>query len=336
MEKEAIYYVKLENSNIQCNLCPWHCFITPGEVGKCRVRKNNGEKLISLNYEKPCSLAIDPIEKKPLYHFLPGQETLSIATLGCNLSCGHCQNWEISQASSVKKNSLKVPAEEVVNKAIGSNVKIISYTYTEPTIFYEYMADISKLARKKKIKNIIVSNGFINEEPLKELCKLIDAGNIDLKSISEDFYQTVCKARLNPVLEAIKILHKEKVWIELTNLLIPELNDSKEDIKDLIGWVKENLGVNVPVHFTVFYPTYKMINLPATKIEKLKEARKIALDAGLKYVYTGNLQDDEGNNTYCHSCNKILIKRRGFNIIENNLENGKCPRCKEKIPGVWK
>ncbi len=332
--KQALFYKKLKEKVVQCQLCPHFCVIKPNERGRCGVRQNQDGKLISLVYGKPCSLALDPIEKKPLYHFLPGQLALSIATVGCNLSCKHCQNWEISQANPDEFSVREVKPEEIVKTAKEKNVKIISYTYTEPTIFYEYMLDISKLAKKKGIKNMIVSNGFINPKPLKQLCKHIDGANIDLKSIDDDFYKKICNARVNPVLESLKILKKENIWIEITNLLIPGLNDKEKDIKKLISWIKNNLGTDVPVHFTAFYPCYKLSHLPPTSIETLKNARRLALKQ-LKYVYTGNIQNDEGDSTFCPKCSKLLVKRRLFSIIENNLKQGKCPKCNAKIQGFW-
>jgi pyruvate formate lyase activating enzyme len=331
--KEAMFWEK-KGRSIQCQLCPHFCFLKINETGKCHVRKNIDGKLISLVYARPCSLALDPIEKKPLYHFLPGEKALSIATPGCNLSCKHCQNWEISQCSPDKIKSLEIKPKQVIKEAKENKTKIISYTYTEPGIFYEYMLDICKLAKKVRIKNTTVTNGFINPLPLQELCNYLDASNIDLKSMNDEFYRQVCGARLEPVLEAIKIMHEKGVWIELTNLIIPGLNDSDKDINRLVDWVKK-LDRNIPLHFTAFYPTYKLLNLPPTPLETLRKARNIALSKGLHYVYTGNVQDDEGNNTYCPGCKKMLIKRSGFLVIENKIKNGKCFNCGEKIAGVW-
>jgi Pyruvate-formate lyase-activating enzyme len=333
--KEALYWRKL-GEDIQCQLCPHFCLLKEGQTGKCHARKNISGELISLVYNKPCSLAIDPIEKKPLYHFLPGQKSLSLATSGCNLSCGFCQNFEISQCSIDDIKALEISPSEVVKEAKKKKAKIIAYTYTEPTIFYEYALDIAKEARKNKIKNVTVTNGFINQEPLKELCNYLDASNIDLKSINPEFYKQVCKAELAPVLESIKTMKEKGVWIELTNLLIPGLNDSVEDISKLVSWIKRNLGRDTPLHFTAFYPSFKLLNLPPTSLEILTKARNIALAQGINYVYTGNLIDDEGNNTYCPKCKKLLIKRKYFEVIDNKIKNGKCFNCSEKIPGIWK
>ena len=334
MKKEALYWKAVENK-IQCQLCPHFCLLGLGEVGKCKVRVNKAGELISLVYGRPCSLSIDPIEKKPLYHFLPGEKSVSIATAGCNLKCSHCQNYDISQCSPEEIRSLNISPEEIITEVNNNKAKIISYTYTEPTIFYEYMLDISKLAKNRDMKNTTVTNGFINPEPLKELCKYLDGSNIDLKSIDDEFYQQVCKGRVEPVLESIKIMKENNVWIEITNLLIPGLNDSTEQIEALATWIHKNLGKDVPVHFTAFYPTYKLTNLPRTSIETLKRARKIALGKGLNYVYTGNLEDEEGNNTYCPKCKKLLVKRNMFSVIENNIKNSKCIECDEVIPGIW-
>ncbi len=332
--KEALFYKKMKNNVVQCQLCPHLCTIKPGERGKCRVRENQQGKLVSLVYGKPCSVAIDSVEKKPLYHFLPGEKTISIATPGCNLSCKHCQNYTISQAKPETIPSATLSPEKVVGEAEKNNCKIIAYTYTEPTIFYEYMLDTAKLAKKAGIKNIIVSNGFINPEPLKKLCPYIDGANIDLKSMNDDFYKKICGARLSPILESLKILKNKKVWLEITNLIIPTLNDKKEDIENLIKWVKENLGEEIPLHFTAFYPTYKLKNLPPTSLEILRKARDIAKKQEMLYVYTGNLPDDEGNTTFCPKCKEPVIMRKGFYVSENKLKKGKC-KCGKKLHGVW-
>jgi len=331
--KEAMYYKKLGGNLVQCELCPHKCIIKNGTRGICRVRENRKGVLYSLVYGKLCSASAEHIEKKPLYHFLPGSLAYSIAVPGCNLACKHCQNWEISQAKPEDVRSLSFTPKEIIKNAIDSKCKSIAYTFTEPSIWPEFLLDICKLAKKARIKNTTVTNGFINPEPLNELCKCLDGSNIDLKSINDEFYQQVCGARLEPVLKAIKIMHEKGVWVELTNLLIPGLNDSLEEINKLVDWVKK-LDRNIPLHFTAFYPTYKLTNLPRTSPEILKKARNIALSKGLYYVYTGNIQDEEGNNTYCPKCKKLLIKRRGFNVVENKLKNGKCP-CGERIAGVW-
>lgn len=336
MAKKALFWKELNNKDktVQCQLCPHYCTINNNELGKCKARQNKDGSLISLSYGKACTIGLDPIEKKPLYHFLPKKEALSIATAGCNLSCGHCQNFEISQCSP-RDIGQEISPKEVIEKAKQNNAEIIAYTYTEPTIFYEYMLDIAKLAKKEGIKNVMISNGFINQEPLKKLIPYLDAANIDFKAMSDKHYQEVCGARLKPVLETIKTMYQEGVWIELTNLLITGLNDSEQDIEKLSDGVNKNLGNDVPIHFSAFYPVYKMKNREATTIDKLREAREIAKNKGIKYVYTGNLPDPEGNNTYCPECGNIVIKRSNFSVIGNKLEGDKCPKCGEKISGFW-
>ncbi len=333
--KEALYYRKLKNNLVKCNLCPRFCVIKHGERGNCGARGNIDGKLFSLVYNKPCSVALDPIEKKPFYHFLPGSKSLSIATVGCNLHCLHCQNWEISQAKVDDVPYLQVSPQQVIQQAKTKQAQSISYTYTEPTVFYEYMLDIAQLAKKEKLKNNIVSNGFINSLPLKKLCASIDAANIDLKG-NALFYEKMCQGKIEPVLESIKLLHQKGVWLELTNLIIPGYNDSVEEIKHMIAWILENLGKDVPLHFSAFYPCYKATNIKPTPPEFLMKARVIAKNLGLNYVYTGNIADAEGSTTFCPKCGAKVITRQGFHVIDNKLSNGKCPFCKEKIAGVWK
>lgn len=332
MRKEALFWRPLNDKIVRCELCPRYCMIQPEKRGNCGARENKDGKLLSLVYGKPISLNLDPIEKKPLYHFLPSQKTLSFGTAGCNLHCLYCQNYEISQCSPESIPATFMLPNEIVDLCEKEKSRIISYTYTEPTIFYEYMLDTSNLANKKGIKNVMVSNGFINPLPLKKL-KSLDAANIDLKG-NEKFYKKVTGAFIEPVLETLIALKKRKVWIEVTNLLVPGLNDSEKDIKFIVDWISENLGKDVPVHFSAFWPTYKMKTIPSTSLDALKMARKIALKK-LDYVYTGNLPDEEGNNTYCPKCKMLLIKRIGFKIVFNKIISGKC-RCGEKIPGIWK
>ncbi|MCX6748106.1 MAG: AmmeMemoRadiSam system radical SAM enzyme [Candidatus Pacearchaeota archaeon] len=326
MEKEGMFWSKIGNK-VRCELCPHFCVLAKGEVGKCGARENINNKLASLSYSRLCSLAIDPIEKKPLYHFLPGSKTLSIASPGCNLKCKHCQNWQISQA---KVRTIEMSPEQVIKEAKKDKIKIISYTFTEPTTFYEYMLDIAKLARKSRMKNVLVTNGFINPEPLRELLKYIDGVNVDLKG-DDEFYQKICDGKLKPVLDSIKLIYDSGAWLEITNLLIPGLNDSHEQISRLAEFVAK-LDKNIPLHFSAFFPCYKLGNLKSTTIETLRSARNIAKAKGLSYVYTGNV--NESNDTYCPRCNKLLTKRDYFYHNENKLKKGKCS-CKQEIAGVW-
>jgi len=332
--KEALFFKKLKDGSIQCVLCPRFCVIKSGERGSCGTRTNMNDKLYSLVYGKPCSIAIDPIEKKPFYHFLPGTKSLSLATVGCNLKCLHCQNWSISQAKFEDVPHLEATPEQVVEQAKSSNARTISFTYTEPTVFYEYMLDIAKLAKKEKIKCNIVSNGYINLQPLKKLIPYIKAANIDLKG-NAIFYEKICDGKIERIFETIKLLYEKKVWLELTNLIIPGYNDNIEEIKKMVSWISENLGKDVPLHFSAFYPCYKLANLPPTQPEFLVKARILAKAQGLNFVYTGNIKDEDGSTTFCPHCGERIIQRKSFFVVENKLKRGKCPVCKNKLPGVW-
>ncbi len=332
--KEANYYKKLKNKTVQCQLCPRFCTIKENSRGNCGVRINKEGKLYSLVYGKPCAIHVDKIEKKPLYHFLPGTNSFSIATAGCNLHCLYCQNWEISQCKPEEISHLNLSPEEIVKKAIKEKCKSISYTYSEPTIAIEYFLDIAKLAKKNKLKNIIVSNGFINEEPLKEWCKYLNGANIDLKSFDDKFYRELTTASIKPILNTLKILKENNVWLEITNLIIPKKNDNIEEIKKMSTWIKDNLGKDTPLHFSRFSPMYKMSNIQSTTEKTLLKAKETALKAGLKYVYIGNINIENSENTYCPKCKKLLIERMGFTVLQNNIKNGKCS-CGEKIPGIW-
>ncbi len=333
--QEASYYRQLGGGVVQCNLCPHQCVLAPGERGICRVRENIQGKLYSLVYNKPVSIHLDPIEKKPLFHFLPGTTTYSVATVGCNLRCLYCQNWEISQSSPEDIKSVNRTPEQLVDEALVSGAQSIAYTYSEPTVFYEYMLATAKLAHKKGLKNVVISAGYINPEPLKELCKYVDAIKIDLKAFNNSFYKRIVGGELEPVLQSLKVIKEQGIWLEIVYLVIPGENDNPEEIKDMAQWIKENLGENIPLHFSRFHPTYKLINLPPTPKETVKKLRQIAIDQGLKYVYTGNLGDWETESTYCPNSQEIAIQRQGFFIIEeDNIKNGLCPDG-EIIPGVW-
>ncbi|MDP2909015.1 MAG: AmmeMemoRadiSam system radical SAM enzyme [Nanoarchaeota archaeon] len=336
MEHEALFYKKLGEKKVHCQLCPHYCVISPDNYGNCRARKNIDGKLYSMVYASPVSVAVDPIEKKPIFHMLPGTDAYSIGTTGCNLHCEYCQNAAISQAFPEDMPGISMQPKEVVENAIREKCPSIAYTYTEPTIFFEYVYDTAILAKKKKLKNIMVTNGFINPEPAKQLYKHIDAAHVDLKGFTEEFYRNICMARLQPVLETLKLLDKMNVWIEIINLIIPGLNDDMKNIKEMCEWIKDNLGTDYPLHFSRFYPCYKMMDRPATPYETLKNAHDVAKKAGLKYVYVGNVPEEEYNHTYCPKCKEILIKRTSFFAAEKNqLKSGKCPKCKTKIEGVW-
>ena len=333
---EASYYFKLDNKQVNCVLCPRRCIIPDGKRGFCGVRENRGGILYSLVYAKPVSIHIDPIEKKPLFHVLPGAKAFSLATVGCNLKCKFCQNWQISQASPEDVQALNLFPEEVIQKVKESGSPVIAYTYTEPTIYYEYMFDIAKLAHAAGIKNVMHSAGFINEEPLRKLCPYLDAANIDLKGFNNRFYSELTLGTVDDVLRTLKILKQEEVWIEITNLILPGLNDDPAEIKKMCEWIRDNLGVHTPVHFSRFWPMYKLINLSPTPVETLEMARKIAKSAGLKYVYIGNVSGTEAEDTFCPKCGNKIIDRAGYVITSIDIVAGKCKFCGETIEGVWK
>jgi len=319
---------------VQCELCPNGCVLENGRHSRCRARMNKDGTLYSLVYGKPCAVHVDPIEKKPFNHFLPGTTAFSIATAGCVLSCKFCQNWQISQAKPEDTDTVDLPPDAVVRQTILYGCKSVTYTYTEPTVFYEYMYDTAIIAKKYGVKNTMHSCGYINEKPLRKLSKYLDAADIDLKGFTEDFYSKVCNGSLKPVLNSLIVLKDEGVWLEITNLVIPTLNDDMKTVREMCKWILKNLGPDVPVHFSRFVPLYKLTNLPPTPIETLTGARKTAMDAGLKFVYIGNIRH-EGESTFCPKCKKLLIERVGFFVKQNNIANGKCKFCNTSIPGVW-
>jgi pyruvate formate lyase activating enzyme len=333
--KEALFYDKLTDKLVQCHICPWNCMIKEGDLGFCRARKNINGTLYALGYAAPCAVHIDPIEKKPFFNYHPGSEVFSLASAGCNLRCKFCQNWEISQSSPLETQNYDLSPRDIVKEALKEHCRFIAYTYSEPTNFYEYMLDICKLAKKRGLKNIYHSNGYINPEPLKALCHYLDAANIDLKGFSEEYYQKICGAHLQPVLDTLVTLHKQGVWLEITNLILPGENDDPEMIKAMCQWIMANLGPDVPLHFSRFYPTYQLKNLPPTQIRTLEQARDIAISAGIHYVYIGNVIGHPGESTYCPNCHKTVVKRVGFSVIETHITAGKCAYCGYPIAGRW-
>lgn len=333
---EAMWYTPLGFEKVRCDLCPRKCLITEGDRGFCRVRENSNGKLYSLVYGKPASVNIGPIEKAPLYHFIPGHRRLTLATVGCNLTCKHCHNWHISQRAPEDMRHYSLTPHEVVQRAKRLGVNSISFTYTEPTIFYEYMYDIATLARREGIRTSIVSNGFISPEPLRKLVRVLDAVKIDLKAFTERFYSEICGGRLAPVKKTLQVLREEGVFFEIVNLVIPTLNDNPEDIERMCRWIKENLGADVPIHFSRFHPSFRLTRLPATPVETLERAVKIAHRAGLKYVYIGNVPGHRYNSTFCPGCNERLIHRVHFSVLDNNVVNGACSFCGYELPGVWR
>jgi pyruvate formate lyase activating enzyme len=334
--KEAMFYEKLDEKKVRCFLCSHHCTIKEGKRGICHVRKNMDGTLYSLVYGKVISMHIDPIEKKPLFHFLPSSTSFSIATAGCNFRCEHCQNFEISQYPMEHEDipGQTVTPEDIVEAAAKNGCESISYTYTEPTIFFEFAYDCAKLAHSKGIKNVFVSNGFTTPEATRVIAPYLDGNNIDLKG-SDDFYRKICSARLEPVKETIRLMKELGVWVEVTTLIIPDLNDSEEDLRDIAGFIK-SVDPYIPWHVSQFYPTYQLMDKPRTPVKTLQKAREIGFEAGLKYVYEGNVPGEGGENTYCHNCRELLIRRLGFSIVKNNIKDGQCLKCGTAIKGVWK
>ena len=334
---EALFYSSDENKKVKCRLCNHFCTIKNGKRGICQVRENQEGRLVSLVYGKIISANNDPIEKKPLFHVLPGTKSYSIATVGCNFRCLHCQNYQISQYP--RYNDGEIPGDrmtpsEVVTNAMNAHAKSISYTYVEPTIFYEFAYDCGEIAKKQGLKNIFVSNGYMSKEAATHLAKVLDAINIDLKAFSDNFYKTVCKARLKPVLKTIELMYELGVWVEVTTLVIPGWNDSKEELKQLATFIKK-IDPGIPWHVTAFYPTYKMLDRPPTPPETLHLAREIGLEAGLNFVYEGNIPGKGTENTYCPGCKELVIERYGFTILKNYLNEGRCPKCNSLLPGLW-
>jgi pyruvate formate lyase activating enzyme len=335
--KEALFYQKREDGSVQCRLCPRICFIPEGRRGFCGVRENQKGVLRALTYGKAVSAnPFDPVEKKPLFHFMPGALTFSVATAGCNLKCKFCQNWNISQRLPEEVDYIYLEPAELVRRAKGAGRNIIAYTYNEPVIFFEYMLDTAKLAKAEGLRNVMHSNGYINPEPLRQLCGYLDAANIDLKGFSDDFYAKLSEGSLEPVLASLKILKEEGVHLEITNLIISGYNDDPGTIRKMCVWIKDNLGPGTPLHFSRARPEYKLLSIISTPVDTLEKARDIALDCGLKYVYIGNLPGHPAENTYCPLCHKMVIERSGmFFVSEANIIDGKCKFCGEKIEGVW-
>lgn len=333
--KEAMFFEKRENSTVRCFLCRHYCIIGDGKKGICRVRENHGGTLYSLVYKKLISENVDPIEKKPLYHFYPGTTSFSIATVGCNFRCLNCQNYEISQLPRDHNQIVgkEIDPEKIVENTLNHRCKSIAYTYTEPTIFFEYAYETAKIAVEKSIKNVFVTNGYITREALTTIKPYLHAANIDLKSFSQETYKKLCSARLDHVLDCIRSYKEMGIWLEITTLIIPEINDSESELRQIAKFIAE-IGPETPWHVSRFYPGYRLIEKPPTPIEILRMARHIGLEAGLRYVYEGNVPGEGGENTYCYTCNKVLVKRYGYQIIENNITNSRCPECNTVIDGI--
>ncbi len=333
--KEASFYEKAGNRAVLCQLCPHSCLLKPGDRGVCRNRINSDGKMYTLAYGNPCAVHVDPIEKKPLFHFKPQSRAFSIATTGCNFRCLNCQNWQISQSKPGQVRHQNLFPDKVVSQAINYQSTSIAYTYSEPVSFYEYMYDTAGLAKKEGLYNVLISNGYIRQEPLLQLSKVIDGANINLKAFDDKIYQKLNGGRLQPVLETFKTLHKAGVHFEITNLVVPGYVDDPEMVKRMSGWILNNLGPDYPLHFLRFFPQYKLDRLSPTPVSTLIRFRELAQREGIHYVYIGNAPVQEALNTYCHQCKELLIERQGYRITVNRISDGQCEFCQAKIPGLW-
>jgi pyruvate formate lyase activating enzyme len=332
---EAAFYKKHEDKEIECELCPRKCLVGDKERGYCGVRENIDGSYYTLVYGNPCSANIDPIEKKPFFHFLPGSYAFSLATAGCNLNCKFCQNWQISQFRPEQVRSIDLSPEKVVRQAVAYKCESIAYTYSEPVVFYEYMIDCAKAGIDKDVRSVMISAGYIEPEPLKELLPHLAAVKIDLKSFREKYYDEICSGKLKPVLDTLIILNESGVWFEIVYLMVPTLNDSPAEIEELCRWIMSELGPDVPTHFTRFHPQYLLKDLPSTPVKSLEAAYDIAKNAGLNYPYIGNVYGHRGEHTYCPGCEEIIIRRRGYKIEKVSLDGGACAACGHIIPGIW-
>jgi len=331
----ALHYDRLEDDKVLCRLCPRECRVADRERGYCGVRENEGGEYVTLVYGRVCSAHVDPIEKKPFFHFLPGTDALSIATPGCNMECRFCQNWQISQFRPEQIGSNEATPEGLLRAARHHGAPSIAYTYTEPTIFYEYLLDIARYTTPRGIHNVVVSNGYIGAEPLRELAPHLAAYKVDLKAFTERFYQEQCSARLNPVLDTLRLLKELGIWTEIVVLVIPTLNDDDASNREMFRWIRGELGPDVPVHLSRFHPTYKIQNLPRTPVATLERLHALARAEGINYVYIGNAQGHPTESTHCPDCGHKVIERFGYVIGKIDLEEGCCKKCRHPIPGVW-
>jgi len=332
---EARQYKKLNDLKVECMLCPRACVVADMERGYCGVRENRGGTYYTLVHGRACSAMPDPIEKKPLFHFLPATKAFSIATAGCNMECLFCQNWQTSQFRPEQVRTIRITPEQCAALAVKSRCAAIAYTYTEPTVFFEYMYDCAVEGRKRGVRSVMISNGYIQRDPMIELCGVLDAVKIDFKAFTDKFYRESCHGELKPVLDTLVLLKEKKMWFELVVLVIPTLNDSRTEFESMCKWIVKELGPDVPIHFTRFHPSYKLRNLPPTPVKTLETARSIAVDAGIHFAYVGNVRGHPGEDTYCPKCKTTLIERTGYYIHKMNVTAGKCPSCSTPIPGVW-
>lgn len=334
--REARFWDKLAGLKIQCKLCPQSCTVADQERGTCGVRENRGGTYFTLVHSRVCAMHVDPIEKKPLFHYLPGTSAFSIATPGCNMECKYCQNWQISQFRPEQVECVPLSPETVATLAKKNEAPTVAFTYSEPVIYYEYMADVATAARRVGIGSVMISNGFIQVEPLRQLIPKLSAIKIDFKGFSESFYADICRGRLKPVLEALTVIAQSRIWFELVMLVVPTLNDSVTENSAMFKWIRQNLGDQVPVHLTRFHPMYKLPNLPSTPVATLERLYREAKNAGLKFVYLGNVNGHPAESTYCPSCSATLIRRVGFEVVENTMKQNRCPGCGAMIPGVFR
>lgn len=333
--EEAQFYKKLPELRLECELCPRKCVVADLERGTCGVRENRGGTYYTLVHNRPCSIHIDPIEKKPLFHYKPGTQAYSLSTVGCNFACRYCQNWTISQFRPEDVPSVYTSSEDIVAQAMGRGCSSIAHTYGEPVVFYEYMYDIASVGKQRGIPSVMISNGYILPDPMKKLFKVLGAVKIDLKGFTEKFYKDICGGSLRPVLDTLELLASSGVWYEIVVLIIPTLNDSRKEVGEMCKWIHDRLGPNVPVHFSRFSPTYMLKNLPPTPTRTLERCYNTARDAALNYVYLGNVPGHRAESTYCHKCGNKVITRIGYTIRDTALKQGKCTSCSTTIPGVW-
>lgn len=329
------FYTSLDDGRVQCELCPRQCRMAKGDRGDCRVRENRDGQLFSLVYGNPSAIHLDPVEKNPLYHVLPGTTSLCLATAGCNFHCKFCQVWEMSQAGPEEVYAFDLPPKQAIVQADNMGARSVAFTFVEPAVFLEYALEVGKLARKAGLLSLVHTNGFLRPEPLEALCKNMDAANIDLKGFSESYYREMCEGELQPVLDSLKILRQHQVHLELTTLLVPGKNDDMTLLREMVLWIRENLGAATPLHFARFYPLYKLRNLAPTPVSTLERARETALEAGLHFVYLGNVPGHEGENTFCPGCGTRIIHRIGYMVAEILITEGACAKCGRVIPGIW-
>lgn len=332
--REAMFYQQLPNDKVKCELCFRECIIDEGEAGFCRVRKNRNGNLVSLVFGQPSAIQLDPIEKEPQHHFLPGSMILCLGTVGCNFRCQHCHNWHLSMSGPGDARTYNLPPQDVIDVAAQRGAPTISFTYNDPIVMYEYVYEVAKLAQKNDLRILWHSNGSLNPEPLRRLLQYTDAVTIDLKGFTEAAYRN-SQASLEPVLRSLEIIAEEDVWLEIVNLVIPTINDDEDEIRQMCKWIRDNLGDEVPLHFSRFFPNYRLTHISSTPVSKLERAVEISRETGIKYATIGNVPGHRYNSTFCPSCGETVINRRHFQVMEKNIDDGKCGNCGQTIPGVW-